>query len=138
MYKRQGANGVSVSVAVSGSELIVSSVNTSSTDKNLSSTTSGSNVSFTTDGSHYYVIYEKDGGDQPGPGGDTVTVPVRGDENEIHADVTIDGDTVELHELDFDEIDHIIGCLLYTSSSSCADRQQKRACYRKKAYCRTG
>ena len=106
---RIGANGVSVSVAVSGSELIVSSVNTSSTDKNLSSTTSGSNVSFTTDGSHYYVIYEKDGGDQPGPGGDTVTVPVRGDENEIHADVTIDGDTVELHELDFDEIDHIIG-----------------------------
>ena len=66
---RIGANGVSVSVAVSGSELIVSSVNTSSTDKNLSSTTSGSNVSFTTDGSHYYVIYEKDGGDQPGPGG---------------------------------------------------------------------
>ena len=106
---RIGANGVSVSVAVSGSELIVSSVNTSSTDKNLSSTTSGSNVSFTTDGSHYYVIYEKDGGDQPGPGGDTVTVPVRGDENEIHADVTIDGDTVELHELDFEEIDHIIG-----------------------------
>lgn len=101
---RIGANGVSVSVAVSGSELIVSSVNTSSTDKNLSSTTSGSNVSFTTDGSHYYVIYEKDGVDQPGPGGDTVTVPVRGDENEIHADVTIDGDTVELHELDFDEI----------------------------------
>ena len=106
---RIGANGVSVSVAVSGSELIVSSVNTSGTDKNLSSTTSGSNVSFTTDGSHYYVIYEKDGGDQPGPGSDTVTVPVRGDENEIHADVTIDGDTVELHELDFDEIDHIVG-----------------------------
>ena len=55
------------------------------------------------------MIYEKDGGDQPGPGSDTGTVPVRGDENEIHADVTIDGDTVELHEFDFDEIDHIIG-----------------------------
>jgi len=106
---RIGANGVSVSVAVSGSELTVSSVNTSGADKSLSSTTSGSNVSFTTDGSHYYVIYEKDGGDQPGPGGDTVTVPVRGDENEIHADVTLDGDTVELHELDFAEIDHIVG-----------------------------
>ena len=106
---RIGANGASVSVAVSGSELIVSSVNTSGIGKNLSSTTSGGSVSFTTDGSHYYVIYEKDGGNQPGPGGDTVTVPVRGDENEIHADVTIDGDTVELHELDFDEIDHIIG-----------------------------
>ena len=106
---RIGANGVSVSVAVSGSELIVSSVNTSGTGKNLSSTTSGSNVSFTTDGNDYYVIYEKDEGDQPGPGSDTVTVPVRGDDNEIHADVTIDGDTVELHELDFAEIDHIIG-----------------------------
>ena len=106
---RISANGANVSVSVSGSELTVSSVNTSGTDKNLSSTTSGSNVSFTTDGNYYYVIYEKDGGDQPGPGGDTVTVPVRGDDNEIHADVTIDGDTVELHELDFAEIDHIIG-----------------------------
>ena len=106
---RIGANGASVSVAVSGSELTVSSVNTSGTDKSLSSTTSGGSVSFTTDGSHYYVIYEKDGGDQPGPGGDTVTGPVRGDENEIHADVTIDDDTVELHELDFEEIDHIVG-----------------------------
>ena len=106
---RIGANGASVSVAVSGSELTVSSVNTSGIGKNLSSTTSGGSVSFTTDGSHYYVIYEKDGGDQPGPGGDTVTVPVRGDENEIHADVTIDDDTVELHELDFEEIDHIVG-----------------------------
>ena len=106
---RIGANGVSVSVAASGSELTVNSVNTFGADKNLSSTTSGSNVSFTTDGNDYYVIYEKDGGDQPGPGGDTVTVPVRGDENEIHADATMDGDTVDLHELDFDEIDRIIG-----------------------------
>ena len=107
---RIGANGVSVSVAVSGSELIVSSVNTSGTDKNLSSTTSGSNVSFTTDGSHYYVIYEKDGGDQPGPGSDTVTVPVRGDENTVHADVTIvEEDTVKLEEMDFEEIDHVVG-----------------------------
>ena len=106
---RISANGANVSVSVSGSGLTVSSVNTSGADKNLSSTTSGSNVSFTTDGNDYYVIYEKDEGDQPGPGSDTVTVPVRGDDNEIHADVTIDGDTVELHELDFAEIDHIIG-----------------------------
>lgn len=106
---RISANGANVSVAVSGSELTVNSVNTFGADKNLSSTTSGSNVSFTTDGNDYYVIYEKDGGDQPGPGGDTVTVPVRGDENEIHADATMDGDTVDLHELDFDEIDRIIG-----------------------------
>ena len=106
---RIGANGVSVSVAASGSELTVSSVNTSGTDKSLSSATSGGSISFTTNGNYYYVIYEKDSGDQPGPGGDTVTVPVRGDDNEIHADVTLDGDTVELHELDFAEIDHIIG-----------------------------
>ena len=107
---RISANGVSVSVSVSGSELTVSSVNTSGTDKNLSSTTSGSNVSFTTDGNDYYVIYEKDGGDQPGPGGDTVTVPVRGDENTVHADVTIvDEDTVKLEEMDFEEIDHVVG-----------------------------
>ena len=98
-----GANGASVSVAVSGSELIVSSVNPSGTDKSLSSTASGSNVSFTTDGNNYYVIWEKK------TGGETVTVPIRGDENEIHADVTIDDDTVELHELDFEEIDHIVG-----------------------------
>ena len=106
---RIGANGVSVSVAVSSSELIVSSVNTPGADKSLSSTTSGSNVTFTTDGSNYYVVWEKKtGGETPDPG-ETITVPVRGDENEIHADVTIDGDTVELHELDFAEIDHIVG-----------------------------
>ena len=107
---RIAASGASVSIAVSGSELIVSSVNTSGTDKSLSSTTSGGGVSFTTDGNNYYVVWEKkSGGETPDPGGDTVTVPVRGDENEIHADATIDGDTVELHELDFDEIDHIVG-----------------------------
>ena len=106
---RIGANGVSVSVAVSGSELTVSSVNTSGADKNLSATVSNGSVSFTTDGNNYYVVWEKKtGGETPDPG-ETITVPVRGDYNEIHADVTIDGDTVELHELDFDEIDHIIG-----------------------------
>lgn len=106
---RINANGVSVSIALSGTELIVSSVNTSGTAKNLSSTISGGNVSFTTDGNHYYVIWEKKGGGETPDPGDTITVPVRGDENEIHADVTIDGDTVELHELDFEEIDHIVG-----------------------------
>ena len=106
---RIGANGANVSVSVSGSELTVSSVNTSGTDKNLSSTTSGSNVSFTTDGSNYYVVWEKKSGCETADPGETITVPIRGDENEIHADVTVDGDTVELHELDFAEIDHIIG-----------------------------
>ena len=106
---RIGANGASVSVAVSGSELIVSSVNISGTDKSIAFTTSGGNVFFTTDGNNYYVVWgKKSGGETPDPG-DTITVPVRGDENEIHADVTIDGDTVELHELDFDEIDYIVG-----------------------------
>ena len=106
---RINVSGVSVSVSVSGTDLVVSSVTPSGTDKSLSASVSGNTVFFTADGSHYYVLYQKDGGDQPGPGGDTVTVPIRGDENEIHADVTIDGDTVELHELDFAEIDHIIG-----------------------------
>ena len=106
---RINVSGVSVSVSVSGTDLVVSSVTPSGTDKSLSASVSGNTVFFTADGSHYYVIYQKDGGDQPGPGGDTVTVPIRGDENEIHADVTINDNTVELHELDFDEIDHIIG-----------------------------
>ena len=106
---RINVSGVSVSVSVSGTDLVVSSVTPSGTDKSLSASVSGNTVSFTADGSRYYVIYQKDGGDQPGPGGDTVTVPIRGDENEIHADVTINDDTVELHELDFDEIDHIVG-----------------------------
>ena len=106
---RISANGANVSVSVSGSELTVSSVNTSGTDKNLSSTTSGSNVSFTTDGSNYYVVWEKKSGGETADPGETITVPIRGDENEIHADVTVDGDTVELHELDFEEIDHIVG-----------------------------
>ena len=106
---RINVSGVSVSVSVSGTDLVVSSVTPSGTDKSLSASVSGNTVSFTADGSHYYVIYQKDGGDQPGPGGDTVTVPIRGDENEIHADVTINDNTVELHELDFDEIDRIIG-----------------------------
>ena len=105
---RISANGANVRVSVSGSELTVSSVNTSGTNKNLSSTTSDGSVSFTTDGNYYYVISEKDGGETPDLG-DTITVPIRGGENEIHADVTIDDDTVELHELDFDEIDHIVG-----------------------------
>ena len=106
---RISANGANVSVSVSGSELTVSSVNTSGTDKNLSSTTSGSNVSFATDGSNYYVVWEKKSGGETADPGETITVPIRGDENEIHADVTVDGDTVELHELDFEEIDHIVG-----------------------------
>ena len=41
---RIGANGVSVSVAASGSELTVSSVNTSGADKNLSATVSNGSV----------------------------------------------------------------------------------------------
>ena len=107
---RVNASGASVSVSASGSNLVVSSVTTSGNDKTLTSTVSGNSVSFTTDGSHYYVIAEKkSGGEEPGPG-DTVTVPVRGDENEVHADVTItEEDTVELHELDEEEIEHIVG-----------------------------
>ena len=106
---RINANGAKVSINVSGSELQVSSVTTSGTDRKLTSEMSGSQISFTTDGSHYYVICGKSSGEQPGPG-DIVTVPVRGDENTVHADVTIvDEDTVKLEEMDFEEIDHVVG-----------------------------
>ena len=63
---------------------------------------SANGTTFVPNGNTYFIIAEK-----KAVAG--ITVPVRGDENEIHADVTIDGDTVELHELDFDEIDHIVG-----------------------------
>lgn len=62
---RINANGAKVSIAVSGTELSVSSVTTSGEDKPLTSEVSGGKVSFTTDGSHYYVICEKDGGELP-------------------------------------------------------------------------
>lgn len=107
---RINAGGVRVSITASGSELAVSSVTTSGTDKALSCEVSGGKVSFTTDGSHYYVITTKNGGSEEPAPGDIVTVPVRGDENTVHADVTIvEGDTVKLEELDFDEIDHVAG-----------------------------
>lgn len=86
---RIGANGVSVSVAVSGSELIVSSVNTSGTDKNLSSTTSGSNVSFTTDGNNYYVVWEKKTGGETPVTPNTPNSPQTGDNSMIWLWVTI-------------------------------------------------
>jgi len=100
---RINADGAEVSAAVSGSELTVRSVATSGTDSKLTGTVSGGMLSFTTDGSHYYVICGK-------PGGDTVTVPVRGNENTVHADVTIvGGNTVKLHELDIEEIEYVVG-----------------------------
>lgn len=103
------ASGAKVSITVSGTELTVSSVNKAGEDKLLTSTVSGGKVSFTADSNPYFVIAKKSGGEQPSPG-DTVTVPVRGDDNEIHADVTItEEDTVELHELDEEEIEHIVG-----------------------------
>ena len=53
---RINANGAKVSIAVSGTELTVSSVTTTGTDKQLISEVSDGKVTFTTDGSHYYVI----------------------------------------------------------------------------------
>ena len=91
---RINANGVSVSVVVSGSELTVSSVNTSGTDKSLSSTTSGGSVSFTTDGSNYYVVCEKKstepGTDKPGTTTpDDPVVPPTGDDTMLWLWITI-------------------------------------------------
>lgn len=86
---RIGANGVSVSVAVSSSELIVSSVNTPGADKSLSSTTSGSNVTFTTDGSNYYVVWEKKTGGETPVTPNTPNSPQTGDNSMIWLWVTI-------------------------------------------------
>lgn len=86
---RIGANGVSVSVAVSGSELIVSSVNTSGADKNLSATVSNGSVSFTTDGNNYYVVWEKKTGGETPVTPNTPNSPQTGDNSMIWLWVTI-------------------------------------------------
>lgn len=86
---RIGANGASVSVAVSGSELIVSSVNTSGTDKNLSSTTSDGSVSFATDGNNYYVVWEKKSSGETPVTPNTPNSPQTGDNSMIWLWVTI-------------------------------------------------
>ena len=102
---KTSANGVSVTISCShcnGGEVVIG-LNTNG----FATLIDTANGRFTANGSAYYIVVKKKTTD-PNPGGN-VTVPVRGDENEIHADVTIDGDTVELHELDFAEIDHIIG-----------------------------
>lgn len=97
---KTSAVGVTVTITCShcnGDEIVVG-LNTDGTATSIES----KNGSFTANGNDYYIVAEK-----RQPSG--ITVPVRGDENEIHADVTIDDDTVELHELDFEEIDHIVG-----------------------------
>ncbi len=64
---RIDANGAGVSISVSGSNLIVYSVNTSGKDKTLNSNTANGVVSFATNGSPYYVIAKKtSGGGTPG------------------------------------------------------------------------
>ena len=102
---KTSANGVSVTISCShcnGGEVVIG-LNTNG----FATLIDTANGRFTANGSAYYIVVKKKTTD-PNPGGN-VTVPVRGDENEIHADVTIDDDTVELHELDFEEIDHIVG-----------------------------
>ena len=97
---KTSAVGVTVTIICShcnGDEIVVG-LNTDGTATSIES----KNGSFTANGNAYYIVAEK-----RQPSG--ITVPIRGDENEIHADVTIDNDTVELHELDFEEIDHIVG-----------------------------
>ena len=86
---RIGANGVSVSVAASGSELTVSSVNTSGADKNLSATVSNGSVSFTTDGHNYYVVWEKKTGGETPVTPNTPNSPQTGDNSMIWLWVTI-------------------------------------------------
>ena len=86
---RIAANGVIVSVAASGSELTVSSVNTSGADKNLSATVSNGSVSFTTDGNNYYVVWEKKTGGETPVTPNTPNSPQTGDNSMIWLWVTI-------------------------------------------------
>lgn len=86
---RISANGANVSVSVSGSELTVSSVNTSGADKNLSATVSNGSVSFTTDGNNYYVVWEKKTGGETPVTPNTPNSPQTGDNSMIWLWVTI-------------------------------------------------
>ena len=105
---RISADGATISIAVSGNkDLTVCSLTTGGDYKDLSAEIKNGSAVFTANAGDYFILTEKKS-DEPKPGGN-VTVPVRGDDHELHADATVDGDTVELHELDFDEIDRIIG-----------------------------
>ena len=105
---RISADGATISIAVSGNkDLTVCSLTTGGDYKDLSAEMGNGSAVFTANGGDYFILTEKKS-TEPKPGGN-VTVPVRGDDHELHADATVDGDTVELHELDFDEIDRIIG-----------------------------
>ena len=105
---RISADGATISIAVSGNkDLTVCSLTAGGDYKDLSAEMGNGSAVFTANGGDYFILTEKKS-TEPKPGGN-VTVPVRGDDHELHADATVDGDTVELHELDFDEIDRIIG-----------------------------
>ena len=105
---RISADGAAISIAVSGNkDLTVCSLTTGGDYKDLSAEMGNGSAVFTANGGDYFILTEKKS-DEPTTGGN-LTVPVRGDDHELHADATVDGDTVELHELDFDEIDRIIG-----------------------------
>ena len=98
--KKTDASGVTVKITCphcNGDEIAVG-LNSDGTAALLDAAEGG----FAANGNTYFIVAE-----QRKPSG--VTVPVRGDDNEIHADATLDGKTVELHELDFAEIDHIVG-----------------------------
>lgn len=98
--KKTDASGVTVKITCphcNGDEIAVG-LNSDGTAALLDATEGG----FAANGNTYFIVAEQ----RKSSG---VTVPVRGDDNEIHADATLDGKTVELHELDFAEIDHIVG-----------------------------
>ena len=63
---------------------------------------------FTAGGSHYYVLSKIVGKDEPWPG-DGQTIPVYSEENHLNVQVEVDGDTAKLHELNENELDHILG-----------------------------
>jgi len=98
--EKASADGVSVTVACphcNGDETVIG-LNADGTATPID-TAQGV---FRANGSTYYVVAERIVRAD-------VTVPIRGEDNEIHADATLIGKIAELHELDFEEIDHIVG-----------------------------
>lgn len=102
---RINADGVQVDIHISGNALAVFSVTDTGKVEALASQESEGKLTFTTDGSHYYAVTRKSSSEKPG---DPLTVPIGGEGSIIHAQVTVKDDTVTLHDLSPEEIQHIV------------------------------
>lgn len=95
------ADNVRVTLTAYGKDTVIQAVSDAGSPEVLDSFVSAGKVGFRTDGSPYYAVTL--------PRIENITVPVRGEDNTVHADITLKGDTVDLHELPFEEIDHVVG-----------------------------